>query len=130
MTNMETKKCLTCGTEMDVNAINCPNCGAIKGRKKPMPNTHMGWAIFTTIFCCIVTGIISIVYAAKVSKLYKQGDIVGAYQKSKLADRWANIGVLIFFLPIIVYIIASVSGASLGAYGQLFDSILSAIGIK
>lgn len=127
---METKKCLTCGAEIDVNAVHCPSCGAVRGRKKPMPNTHLAWAIFTTIFCCLFTGIISIIYATKVSKLYQQGDILGSYEKSKLANRWANIGVLLFFLPIIIYVISSIAGVSLGVFSNFIDGGLQAIGVK
>lgn len=122
---METKKCLTCGAEMDVNAIKCPSCGASKGRKKPMPKSHLAWAIFSTLFCCLPTGIVSIVYAAKVSKTYQQGNIVEAYRKSKLADRWANIGAFIAFIPLILYILVNVLGVNIA----LVSDILKNLGI-
>lgn len=127
---METKKCLTCGAEIDVNAVHCPSCGAVRGRKKPMPNTHLAWAIFTTIFCCLFTGIISIIYAAQVSKAYQQGDIVGAYHKSKMADRWANVGFLLFWLPVIIYIIMTIAGFSFGVVTDFVNGGLHSIGIK
>ncbi len=110
---------------MDVNAIKCPSCGASKGRKKPMPKSHLAWAIFSTLFCCLPTGIVSIVYAAKVSKTYQQGNIVEAYRKSKLADRWANIGALIAFIPLILYILVNVVGVNIA----LVSDILKNLGI-
>ena len=85
---------------------------------------------FTTIFCCLFTGIISIIYAAQVSKAYQQGDIVGAYHKSKMADRWANVGFTLFWLPVVIYIVMTIAGFSFGVVTDFVNGGLHSIGIK
>lgn len=53
------------------------------------PNNNLVWAILTTIFCCLPTGIVAIVHASKVNTLYDQGDYEEAYHKAKQAKDWA-----------------------------------------
>lgn len=77
-------------------------------QQKPMPNTYMVWAIVTTILCCIPTGIVSIVYAGKVSKLYSEGQYDAAVKASNSAKVWAIVSV---FVGIIADIIAFAGGA-------------------
>ena len=55
-------------------------------------------AILTTIFCCLIGGIISIVYASKVNTKLAQGDIDGARAASKTAKLWIIIRLVITLL--------------------------------
>ncbi len=52
------------------------------------PNNFLVWAILATIFCCIPFGIVSIVHAAKVDRLWEAGDYVGAEKASRNAKIW------------------------------------------
>lgn len=54
----------------------------------PMPSTYMLWAILATIFCCLVPGIVAIVYASQVSNKYYSGDFEGAEKASQRAQIW------------------------------------------
>ena len=50
-----------------------------------------------TVFCCMPAGIVSIVYASRVSGLYHKGDFVGAKRASDRAAYWA-LGSAIFHM--------------------------------
>lgn len=54
----------------------------------PPPN-YLVFAILTTIFCCQILGIVSIVFAAQVNSKWNSGDIQGAMDASKNAKLWA-----------------------------------------
>lgn len=74
----------------------------------PPPN-YLAFAIITTILCCQILGIVSIVYAAQVNSRWSTGDIEGALSASKNAKLWAwiafgsgiAIGLLVTFLSLI-----------------------------
>ncbi|MDE6116702.1 MAG: CD225/dispanin family protein [Duncaniella sp.] len=67
--------------------------------RPPMPNNYLAWAIVVTICCCIVTGIVAIVYASKVSPAYYRGDYLAAQKASERASMWVIIS---FVLGLIV----------------------------
>ena len=56
------------------------------------PDNYLVWAILTTLFCCLPTGIVSIVYSTKVSSLWAQGQYAEAKVASDNAKKWAIIG--------------------------------------
>ncbi len=58
---------------------------------EPQPPTYLGWAIAATICCCLITGIVAIVYASKVAPAYQSGDIEAARRASEKAGWWCVI---------------------------------------
>lgn len=52
---------------------------------EPMPQTYLPWNVLATICCCIPAGIIGIIFSAKVSKKYNEGDMAGARKASEAA---------------------------------------------
>ena len=61
-------------------------------------DSHMGFAIFSTLCCCLPTGIVAIVFASQVSKHIRDGNYEEA---QKCADRaqlfcWISIGLGLF----------------------------------
>lgn len=56
--------------------------------RPPMPASYMVFSVLALIFCCLIPGIIAIVYSAKVSGKYYAGDIQGAEKCSRLAQIW------------------------------------------
>lgn len=105
--------CEECGATINDNAVVCPKCGvAVTGRSiatgsnVQVPN-HMLGAILTTVFCCLIGGIIAIVYASQVNTKLALGDIAGAQAASKVAKGWiiANIcvGLLVGLLYFIMF---------------------------
>jgi hypothetical protein len=53
-------------------------------------DNHLVKAIFATLCCCIIGGVISIINAAQVDGCVRRGDMAGAYEHSERADNWAN----------------------------------------
>jgi hypothetical protein len=76
------------------------------------------FAILTTIFCCQILGIISIVFAAQVNSKWNSGDYQGALNASKNAKLWAWVafgsGVLIILAVTLLSIFGVLAGLSLG----------------
>ena len=58
------------------------------GQLPQVPN-HLVWAILATLFCCLPTGIVSIVFASQVDGKLRAGDYGGAVESSKKAKTWA-----------------------------------------
>jgi len=54
----------------------------------PPPN-YLVFAILSTLFCCQILRIVSIVFAAQVNSRWNSGDIQGALDASKNAKLWA-----------------------------------------
>lgn len=97
--------CRNCGNPVSDKAERCPKCGhrveasTISGYT-PTPTTqrpanYMVWAVLTTIFCCLPFGIVSIVKANNVNKLFDRGDYAGALQASSSAKTWAVVAAIV-----------------------------------
>ena len=70
----------------------------------PKPNNYMVVAILSTVFCCLATGIASIIYASKVNEHYARGEYEQAERASKNARLWAFIGIGLAAVIWIIYI--------------------------
>jgi hypothetical protein len=82
-----------------------PGFGAPAG---PPPPNYLGWAIASTVLCCIPAGIVAIVYAAQVNGKWTSGDFQGAARASRLARNW-------FITSIIVGIVAAIAVVAIRA---------------
>ncbi len=60
--------------------------------QQPPPKNWLVESILVTIFCCLPLGIVGIVFAVQVNKLYGDGDTEGALQASANAGKWTKIG--------------------------------------
>ena len=85
----------------------------------PPPN-YLVFAILTTIFCCQILGIVSIVFAAQVNSRWNSGDIQGALDASKNAKLWAWIAFGSGFIIAIAFSILAALGVLAGILGN-FD---------
>jgi len=104
--------CKHCGQENASNAVRCIRCGEsmtpeIASPKPtadapPAPPTYASatsasttvgnnlvWAILATLFCCLPTGIVAIVYAAQVNTKLSHGDLAGAQEAARNAATWS-----------------------------------------
>lgn len=71
------------------------------------PDNHMVWAVLVTILCSPLFGIIAIVKASKVERLWYQGDKVGAVEAANSAKTWCWVAAIVgILLAVIVGIIA------------------------
>lgn len=67
----------------------------------PCPNNHLVLSILVTLFCCLPTGIVAIIYSCQVNSLYNAGKTTEAQNASKWALRWniiSLVGVAILFI--------------------------------
>ena len=74
------------------------------GHEEPMPSTYLIWSILSTIFCCIIPGIIAIIFSSQVSNRYYSGDIEGAKKASRLAEIWIIVSVVLGVVSATLYL--------------------------
>lgn len=60
----------------------------------PMPPTYLAWSIVVMLLCCLVPGIVALVYSTKVSSRYSNGDYAGAKSASESAALWIIVTVV------------------------------------
>ncbi len=53
-----------------------------------MPSTYLVWSVIATVLCCMIPGIIAIVYSTKVSSRYFARDYEGSRRASEMAQYW------------------------------------------
>lgn len=75
-------------------------------QKPPIPPNHLAMAIITTLMCCQITGIVSIVYASQVNSKYAMGDYEGALRASENAKTWWIVGLVLAGIIVIPSLIA------------------------
>jgi hypothetical protein len=74
------------------------------------PDSNLVWGILCAVLCCLPFGIVSIVYAAKVSGLWTQGRYAEAQKASADAKKWAIWGAVAGVIVGIIYAIIAVAG--------------------
>jgi len=74
------------------------------------PDSNLVWGILSTVLCCLPLGIVSIVYASKVSGLWAQGRYAEAQHASANAKKWAIWGAVAGVIVGIIYGIIAVAG--------------------
>lgn len=67
------------------------------------PDNYLVWSILITLFCCLIGGIVAIVYSSKVNSCWDKGDYQGAYENSKNAKTWCIVSVCIGLVTNVVY---------------------------
>ena len=87
--------------------------------QSPPPN-YLVFAILTTIFCCQILGIVSIVFAAQVNSRWNSGDFQGALDASKNAKLWSWIAFGSGLIIALVFTLLAIFGALAGILGN-FD---------
>lgn len=63
--------------------------------RPPKPPTYLGWSIAAIICCCLITGIVAVIYASKVTPLYEQGRFDDAAKASERAELWLIISITV-----------------------------------
>jgi Interferon-induced transmembrane protein len=80
------------------------------GYPAQQPDSNLVWGILCAVLCCLPFGIVSIVYAAKVSGLWTQGRYAEAQKASADAKKWAIWGAVAGVIVGIIYGIIAVAG--------------------
>lgn len=83
-------------------------------QNKPCPDNNLVWAILCTVMCCLPLGIVAILKATSVEKLWHQGDYAGAQKAADDAKKYSIIGAIASAVFIVLYIILIVVLALLG----------------
>lgn len=74
------------------------------------PPSNLVWAILTTVLCCPVPGIVSIVFAAQVNGKWASGDYAGAQESSRKARLWAIIAAVAGLVLAVIYVALFAAG--------------------
>lgn len=82
----------------------------------PRPNNYLVWSILVTVLCCLVGGIVALVYSSKVNSCYDRGDYEGALSASNTARTWCIVSAIVGFLGSVIY----TGFIFFGALGELF----------
>ncbi len=75
-----------------------------------MPPTYLVWSVIMTILCCTIPGIVAIIFSAKVSSKFYQGDIEGACRASRNAEIWIIVSFVLGVLSASLYLPLSLVG--------------------
>lgn len=82
----------------------------------PPPDTNLVWGILTTVMCCLPLGIVSIIKANEVNKLWYQGQYEAARKASSQAGKWALWSALSSVLIIVGVMVIAAIGAAMGEF--------------
>ena len=80
------------------------------------PDSWLVWSILSTILCCLPLGIVAIIYATKVDKLWDMHDYAGAVKAAQQAKTFTLIGAGVGLLGGIIYFILIMVGAMAGGF--------------
>lgn len=72
--------------------------------QEPMPDTYLVWSVLATVLCCLIPGIVAIVYSTMVSSKYYAKDYEGARRASENAQYWIIASVVLGVITAAVYI--------------------------
>ncbi len=72
--------------------------------QEPMPETYLVWSVLATVFCCLIPGIVAIVYSTMVSSKYYAKDYEGARRASEKAQYWIIASVVLGVITAAVYL--------------------------
>ena len=75
-----------------------------------MPPTYLAWSVVMTILCCMIPGIVAIIYSAQVSSKFYQGDIEGSRRASERAQIWIIVSFVLGVLTNTLYLPLMIAG--------------------
>lgn len=74
------------------------------------PPSNLVWAILSTVLCCLIPGIVSIVFASQVNSKWASGDYAGAQESSRKARTWAIIAAVLGLVLVVGSVVLSIAG--------------------
>ena len=100
-----------------VQAINLPELSAVllpEGSVSPSgvvkPKDYLVESILVTLFCCMVFGILGIVYSVQANSAFSSGNITAANEFSAKAKQWVTYGFWCGIAVVGVYAILALMG--------------------
>ena len=79
-------------------------------QSEQMPPTYLVWSIIMTILCCTIPGIVAIIFSAKVSSKYYEGDLDGSRRASRNAEIWIIVSFVLGVLSNTLYLPLALAG--------------------
>lgn len=76
----------------------------MSGHTEPMPETYLVWSVLATVLCCLIPGVVAIVYSTMVSSRYYAKDYEGARRASEKAQYWIIASVVLGVITAAVYL--------------------------
>lgn len=83
------------------------NYQSADNQQPPMPPTYLAWSIVAMLLCCVVTGIVALIYSTKVSSRYYAGDYEGARKASETTAIWLAVTVVCGLIAIPFQVVLS-----------------------
>jgi hypothetical protein len=74
-------------------------------QNRTCPDSNLVWAILCTILCCLPLGIVAIIKASSVEKLWLQGRYEEAIKASNDAKKFSIIGAVVSAIGIVIYLL-------------------------
>ena len=71
---------------------------------EPMPQTYLVWSVLATVFCCLIPGIVAIIYSTMVSSKYYAKDYEGSKKASEMAQYWIIASVVLGVITAAVFL--------------------------
>lgn len=71
---------------------------------EPMPPTYLVWSVIMTVLCCLIPGVVAIIFSSQVSSKYFAGDIEGAKKASRNAEIWIIVSFVLGVLSATLYL--------------------------
>ena len=98
---------------------------SIKGNEKSLfascPDNNLVWAILCTTLCCLPLGVVAIVKACSVDRLWLQGRYDEAKAAAKSAKRFSIWGIVIAALGILLYFMLLIVAMTFGGSAALLN---------
>lgn len=101
-----------------VQAINLPELSAVllpEGSVSPSgvvkPKDYLVESILVTLFCCMIFGILGIVYSVQANSAFSSGNISAANEFSAKAKQWVTYGFWCGIAVVGIYAILALMGA-------------------
>lgn len=101
-----------------VQAINLPELSAVllpEGSVSPSgvvkPKDYLVESILVTLFCCMVFGILGIVYSVQANSAFSSGNITAANEFSAKAKQWVTYGFWCGIALVAIYALLALMGA-------------------
>ncbi len=101
-----------------VQAINLPELSAVllpEGSVSPSgvvkPKDYLVESILVTLFCCMIFGILGIVYSVQANSAFSSGNITAANEFSAKAKQWVTYGFWCGIAVVGIYAILALMGA-------------------
>lgn len=105
--------CVQCGRRFQLAApppTPLPVTGVVMPPGAPVVENYLVFAILATVFCCIPTGIVSIIYAAQVNAKLQAGDYGGAREASRNAKTWCWVSFGLGLASVVVGVLLGMLG--------------------